>query len=108
MEVLFNSKLYHWSLFIGHLSIEKYLKAIYVNKFSKHPPFTHNLYKLAVICELEFNDDISDKLDFISTFNIEARYDDYKKDFYKKCTIEFAEIWISNIKDIIRWLKMIF
>ncbi|NMA69670.1 MAG: HEPN domain-containing protein, partial [Desulfitobacterium sp.] len=27
---LFNSKDYHWSLFLGHLVIEKLLKALYV------------------------------------------------------------------------------
>ncbi|MBN1769485.1 MAG: HEPN domain-containing protein [Prolixibacteraceae bacterium] len=39
---LFESKSYSWSLFVGHISTEKILKALYVKKFSKHAPFIHN------------------------------------------------------------------
>lgn len=104
MQILFDSKKYAWALFIGHISIEKLLKAIYVSKFSHNAPFTHNLYRLAEQCKLEINDEIADKLDFITTFNIEARYDDYKKEFFSQCTPEFTEKWINNIKGLIQWL----
>ncbi len=40
---LFNSKSYSWALFLGHITVEKLLKALYVKKFEKHAPFTHNL-----------------------------------------------------------------
>ena len=36
---LYTSKDYNWALFIGHLVIEKLLKAIYVKRNSKHPLF---------------------------------------------------------------------
>ena len=47
MMILYNSKSYGWSLFLGHISVEKLLKAHYVKKFEKHAPFTHNLLRLA-------------------------------------------------------------
>ena len=47
MLILYNSQSYHWALFIGHISIEKLLKAYYVKKNRNHAPFTHNLYRLA-------------------------------------------------------------
>lgn len=103
---LFDLKLYSYSLFIGHLAVEKYLKAIYVDKFNQNAPFLHNLFRLAELSGLELNEEISDKLDIITTFNIEARYDDYKKEFYKKCTKEFTELWIKNIREILEWLKL--
>lgn len=106
MTALFDLKMYSYSLFLGHLSVEKLLKALYVEKNSTNAPFTHNLYRLAQLCNLELDNDLSEKLDFITTFNIETRYDDYKKEFYNKCTKEFAENWINNIKDISEWLKM--
>lgn len=40
----------------------------------------------------------------ITTFNINARYDDYKLAFYKQCTLEFTEIWINHIKNIRQWI----
>ena len=47
MLAMFNSGRYSWSLFIGHLTIEKLLKAYYVKNKSDYPPFIHNLLRLA-------------------------------------------------------------
>lgn len=38
MDNLFNNPHYHWALFIGHLVIEKYLKAVYVKEVNLTPP----------------------------------------------------------------------
>ena len=47
MESNFNSGNYDWALFIGHLSLEKILKALWVkNNQSDIPPRTHNLKKI--------------------------------------------------------------
>ncbi|MFW5721641.1 MAG: hypothetical protein ACOCWW_04590 [Bacteroidota bacterium] len=35
---MFKFKTFSWSLFIGHLMIEKLLKALYVNTKSDYPP----------------------------------------------------------------------
>ena len=102
---LYNSKDYHWSLFIGHLVIERLLKAIVVKKTNSHAPFIHDLRRLAKFSGIEFNDDNKRLLDTITTFNLNARYDDYKQDFYKKCTSEYADIWISSIKTLREWIK---
>jgi HEPN domain-containing protein len=47
MQTLYQSKKYNWALFLGHITIEKLLKALYVKRFERHAPFTHNLYRLA-------------------------------------------------------------
>ncbi len=90
MENLFQSKDYHWSLFIGHLVLEKLLKAFYVKNVDDTPPFIHDLSRLAEKAKLTLNEEQKDFLDLITTFNIKARYPDYKKKFYKKCTKEFT------------------
>ena len=47
-ESLYLSGKYDWSLFIGHLVLEKVLKALYVrDNQNQLPPKTHNLVKLA-------------------------------------------------------------
>ncbi len=104
MMNLFDAKTYHWALFLGHISVEKLLKALYVAKFGKHAPFTHNLFRLAEQCEVEMTDEQADWLDVITSFNINARYDDYKREFYRKCTLEFTEDWIGKIKQIRTWI----
>jgi len=105
MISLFNSKSYSWSLFLGHISVEKLLKGFYVQKNKTHAPFTHNLYRLAEQSEIELSDQFSDWLDKITAFNLNARYDDYKKEFYSLCTRDFTETWIENIKIIRLWIK---
>jgi len=105
MLSLYNSKSYGWCLFLGHISIEKLLKAYFVLKNKTHAPFTHNLYRLAELNKLELSEEFSDWLDKITSFNLNARYDDYKREFYILCTKEFTTIWIENIKTIRLWIK---
>lgn len=102
---LYNSKDYHWSLFIGHIVLERLLKACVVKKTHNHAPFIHDLTKLASISGLKFSDEQLDWFDTISTFNINARYDSYKEAFYKKCTFEFTTEWINKIKILQSWIK---
>lgn len=105
MLTLFRSKSFAWSLFLGHISTEKIMKALYVKRFGQHAPFTHNLYRLAELTGLEISDEYSDWLDEITSFNLNARYDDYKREFYKLCTFEYTRNWIEKIKVIRSWIK---
>lgn len=105
MNILFKEKSYDWALFIGHISVEKLLKAYYVKIHNTNAPFTHNLYRLAQLSNIELTDEYSDWLDQITTFNIEARYDDFKKEFYSLCTFEYTQNWIYKIEVILKWLK---
>ena len=105
MLTLYNSKSYGWALFIGHISLEKLLKALYVKRYNKHAPLTHNLYRLGELNGIEMSDEYSDWLDEITSFNINARYDDFKKEFYKLCTADYTKKWIERIKTIRIWIK---
>ena len=105
MNNLCKSKSYNWALFVGHISVEKLLKALYVKLHEKHAPRIHNLYRLAELCNIELSDEYSDWLDTITSFNINARYDDYRKEFYNLCTHEYTELWIGRIKELRKWIK---
>ena len=105
MITLFKSKSYAWALFLGHISTEKLMKALFVKKFKKHAPYTHNLYRLSELMELDLSDEYMDWLDEITSFNLNARYDDYKNEFNKLCTREYTNRWIKNIKIIRTWIK---
>ena len=105
MLALYDSKSYGWSLFLGHISTEKLLKALFVKRFKEHAPFTHNLYRLAELIGLDLSDEYSDWLDEITSFNLNARYDDYKREFYKLCTPDYTKKWIDRIKTIRTWIK---
>lgn len=104
---MFNSKRYSWSLFIGHLMLEKLLKAFYVKAKSDYPPYIHNLLRLAELAELKFDDIKKEPLVTITAFNINSRYDDYNLSFKQKCTPGFTSEWIENIKKMREWIKLL-
>lgn len=71
-QSLFDNGHYVYCLFIGHLILEKILKAHYVKDNKKTPPKTHNLVYLAKNSELELTDDQFEFLDKVNDFNNEA------------------------------------
>lgn len=103
----YESKQYTWALFIGHLVLEKLLKGIYakVNKDKPYPPKIHNLNIIAEKCGLELDERQTKILFTCNSFNISARYEDYKNEFYKKCTEKYTKEQIDNIKEVREWLK---
>lgn len=105
MTDMYNSKRYSWSLFMGHLSLEKLLKAFYVKVHLNHSPYSHNLLHLAKITNIELTEEQKSELATITTFNINARYDDYKQSFYLKCTKDFTDNWIEIIKKNRLWIQ---
>ncbi|SHN72435.1 HEPN domain-containing protein [Desulfitobacterium chlororespirans] len=105
MMNLFKSKDYHWSLFLGHLVLEKLLKALFVKNIGEeNVPRTHNLLLLANKARLSTDNAKEDLLDLITTFNISTRYPDYQHTFYKKCTDTYTEERIAEIKELRLWL----
>lgn len=101
---LFEKEDYPYALFFGHLTIEKTLKAAFVDKFDEQPPFTHSLTYLAKIIELNMSSEQKDLLEIINDFNLEARYPDEKFSFYKKCTKEVTENHLKKIEELRAWL----
>ena len=105
MENLVKSTDYLWALFIGHLVVEKLLKAYYVKTVDDNPPWIHQLLKLAEKTDLSLTEEQKDAFLLITTFNINVRYPDYKYEFYKKCTKKYTETNIAKIKELRLWLK---
>ena len=107
MKVLFENHKNTWCLFIGHLVIEKLLKGLYAKNNPENPisPKIHNLILLSQKANLEDPNEIKEKIQVINTFNISARYDDYKKTFEEKCTNEYTTLQFKNIEEVQKWLK---
>lgn len=107
MQVLYKNKKNTWCLFIGHLVIEKILKGLYAKNNPENPiaPKVHNLILLSQKANLDVPIEIRKKIQVINTFNISARYDDYKKSFDTKCTDEYTKKQVENIEEVKKWLK---
>ena len=98
MDYLFRGRNYPWSLFVGHIVVEKLLKAYYTKNIDTHTPYIHDLLRIADKAKLELSEEQKNFLDTLTSFNIKARYDDYKLKFHKICTKKFTIIYIGKIK----------
>jgi len=103
---LFEKKLYPQCLFFCHLTLEKLLKALVIKVIKKHPPYIHDLRKLAEVAKIDLTEERQKFLDEISIFNISGRYPEEKFEFYKKYNKkEIATRYLKITKDLILWLK---
>jgi HEPN domain-containing protein len=102
---LFDTKNYNWALFVGHLVIEKLLKAYYIKTQETFPPLIHDLKRIGEKAGILFDKDNEVIIETISQFNIRTRYDDYKQEFYRLCTREYTAEWIDKITAIRTWIK---
>ena len=101
---LFEKGDYSYALFFGDLTVEKILKALYIDKQNETPPFSHNLVYLSEKSGIELHEDNLELLEEISDYNLEARYPDDKLSFFRKCTIEFTENKLKQIEGVRKWL----
>lgn len=105
MEYLFQGRNYPWSLFVGHILVEKLPKAYYAKNVDANTPYIHDLLRIADKSGLGLSEEQKNFLDTLTSFNIKARYDDYKLRFYKICTKRFAAEYVAKIKEFRAWIK---
>lgn len=104
-KFLFEGKRYPECLFFCHLTIEKTLKALVVKRTKTHAPYTHQLVDLAKTAGIDLTEKQIDNLTEITEFNIVARYNGYKFDFYKRCTEVYSKKYFKISKELFLWLK---
>jgi len=105
MESLFNNGHFAWSLYIGHLVLEKMLKAYLAKNKEAAVPHIHHLLKLAQMADLKLSEDQENFLLEVTAINLSSRYPDYKESFHKKATQSYAEGYLEKIKEFRQWLK---
>lgn len=104
-EAIFQAEKYPYALFMGHLALEKLLKALVVKTTREHAPYTHSLPLLANKSAINIPSEIIEKLARFMEFHFEARYPDEQKKFYQICTEEFCQEKLQEITEVFTWLK---
>jgi len=96
------------AMFCGHLAVEKMLKGLCAVR-NIDIQREHKLIKLATISGLisTLTDAQEDELINITSFNIEARYDDFKMRFHATCTPQYVDEWSKKITAWYKNLKKI-
>lgn len=104
-EKLIDAKKYHHGLFFCHLALEKLLKGLVYKNTKLHALPIHNLVHLAKQARLSLSEIQTNDFKEITSWNIQARYDSYKFEFYKKATKEYTDEWFTKAKEIYIWLQ---
>ena len=102
---LFKTKHYDACLFFCHLTLEKLLKSLVIKATDEPAPYIHDLTKLANLANLDLSTEQIKNLKIINQFNIAGRYDNIKHEFYKLCTKEYADKYLSITHALYLWLK---
>jgi len=104
-EFIFSGERYFYSVFMCHLSIEKALKGLYIQKFKDAPPKTHNLLYILEFIDLELPED---KYDFVFTLNrvsVLTRYPDNLQKMLEDYNKEKTNEILGKSKELLKWLK---
>ena len=89
------------AMYCGHLAIEKIFKALLASRDTRIE-WTHNLVKLAQLCNMTLSPEHLDELNAINRFNIAARYASAKSQVYALCTKQYTAEWAAIIR---KWRK---
>lgn len=103
-QELIKAKKYHHALFFCHLAIEKLIKGLIFHKTNEHSLPIHDLIRLSKQIGLIITPDQHSDLKEITTWNIQARYDNIKFEFYKKASKNFTFQWFTKVKELYSWL----
>jgi len=104
-DALYQARKYPYALFMGHLALEKILKALFVQTTHNHAPHTHSLVLLASKQKVEIPTRMVKQLARFMEFYFEARYPENQKKFYKKCTASFTSEKLTEVKEVFAWLR---
>ena len=104
MLYLFKGKRYLYSLFLGHIILEKILKALVTQETKKQAEYTHDLARLRKAAKIDLSQDQVNLLYEVNEFNIRSRYPDVKLRFHKRCDKEYTENYLKKIKKLYKEL----
>lgn len=102
---LFEDRHNHFALFFCHLALEKIIKACFLFQKNKFAPPVHDLIFLVKKAGIALQKETITLLAEINTFNIRARYEDYKREFYKKATAEYTKKWLDTTHDLLEFFR---
>ena len=104
-EFMYNGGRYFYSVFMCHLSIEKALKGLIIQK-NEIPPKTHNLLYLIEIINIELPENMYDFVFTLNRVSIVTRYPDNLERMLKEYNIDNTKEIIESGKELLKWLKV--
>lgn len=96
-----------WCIFMCQQAIEKTLKAIYLLKTDKTPPFKHDLIFLAKSAGIieECSEETIDLFAYLNIYYIETRYSEKREELKANLNKENTKETLEKTKRSFEWLK---
>lgn len=104
-EIMFDNKRYFYAVFMCHLSIEKALKGLYLERLKEIPPKTHNLVYLVEKIKLLLPENLYDSVFALNRVSVPTRYPDDIQRMLKDYNEERTKKVIESGKEVLQWLK---
>jgi len=104
-QVMLDAGRHFYAVFMAHLSIEKALKGLYLDRLAELPPKTHSLLFLSEKAQLDLPDDLSEHAFILNRASVLTRYPEelatLEDEFPEPKTREILE----KSKEMLTWLK---
>ena len=105
-RVMFRTKRWKYTIFMCQQSVEKYLKAIFLDKKGEFPPRIHNLFRLAEKIDKElFTETYLEFFSELSVYYIQSRYPEDIDKMKELNTKKRATEILRKSEEIIKWIK---
>ncbi len=106
-EVMKRGGRYIYVIFMCHLAVEKFLKAIVAKKTGKIPPKTHDLFYLIKLIGLKIPLAYQKIFSHLNQASIPTRYPEDITKISRQYNKSVAEEYLKETKRLLRWLKRI-
>lgn len=103
-EVMFRGGRYIYSIFFCHLAVEKTLKSLYVKKFGKNPPRTHNLLYFVNTLNIKTDKKQNNIIVKLNEASIPTRYPEDLKTMLKEFNRTNTGLILTQTRGLLKWL----
>ena len=107
-EIMFDNKRYFYAVFMCHLSVEKALKGLYLERLKEIPPKVHNLVYLLNKIGVKPSEPIGRFLVKLNEASVVTRYPEVLDKLQKDFTQSVVKDILLRSKEVLEWIKMQF
>jgi HEPN domain-containing protein len=104
-KFMFKGGRFIYTIFMCHLSIEKALKGIYIQKLKGSPPKTHNLLYLIEILKLQLPENLYDSIFLLNRLSVTTRYPDNLQKMLKDYSKAKTKDLMIKSEEVLKWIK---
>lgn len=104
-EQMYESGRYIYTIFVGHLALEKILKAKVQEVTGRLPPKTHNLRYLVKLSSLEVPENMFEFLSKLSDVSIPTRYPENFEELVEAYDKRVVRKYADKTKEVFEWMR---